>query len=81
VYFNGLNEDDIGLNVVDEMIILNMYRQLTNPAFVDRRLDWFLQNDIDYLSILLPADPNRIITKLKSIFNLKKGKVIPFIRK
>ena len=76
------DEDDIREAIMDEILKLKIYVQLTNPDEVDdKKLEKFMMVDPVYLSTIIFGDTSRIFNDLVSIFKMKKGKVIPFSRK
>jgi hypothetical protein len=81
--FNSCIEDksDIELDVLEEMLMLKIYVQLTyQDECDDKSLEKLLVDKKEHLMSLIPGEPKRILKKLESIFKSKKGKVIPFIR-
>ena len=76
------DERDIQIDSIEEMLRLKMYAQLTYPTnFDDKRLEKLLRGEPNFLAALIPGDSSRILKILTSIYNSKKGKVIPFIKK
>ena len=81
--FSSFVDDEANLHeaIMEEILKLKMYVQLTNPAEVDdKKLEKLLMNNPVYFSTLIPGTPSRILNDLLSIYKLKKGKVMPFSR-
>ncbi|PAV27977.1 hypothetical protein CIL05_19115 [Virgibacillus profundi] len=69
-------------NIMNEMIRIDVYYQITHPEFDDKPLDrWVFGSPagVDYLLSLLGSQGAWVISRLKGIFNDKKnGQVLAF---
>lgn len=76
------NENDIMTDIYEELLMLEMYLQLTNPeALHNQALEKMLTDDPEYLAVLIWGDAGRILGRLREIFAGKNRKVVSFNKK
>ncbi|OZU89623.1 hypothetical protein CIL03_00310 [Virgibacillus indicus] len=81
-HFNALYiYDAAGDNLMSEMIRLRIYYQLSYPEYDDKELDCWIFGDVagvNYVLRIMGSSGAWVISRLKGIFNEKKGRVVEF---
>lgn len=73
--------DAAGENFVSEIIKFRLYYQLSHPEFDDKELERWIFSDVarvNYVLRLTGSHGAWVISKLKEIYDAKKGKVVGF---
>ncbi|WP_164669404.1 hypothetical protein [Virgibacillus doumboii] len=73
--------DAMSENFLSEFIKFRIYYQLSHPEFDDKELERWIFSDvtgINYVLRLIGSHGTWIISRLKEIFNGKKGRVVVF---